>query len=124
MASYIEQILSTNMGHRKEAVKKIIEDLDNKRFIGELKAVLESGPTYAKLDALSAYGRIIEKREIDYLLTFLKNKDWHMRIEAIRCICELLQEEAIDIITPFLKDKAYGVRSEVESLITKYQKRI
>ncbi|WP_071396617.1 HEAT repeat domain-containing protein [Bacillus tuaregi] len=122
MDSYIEQILSTNMGTRKEAIKGIVEDPNNKQFIDELKKILETGPTYAKLDALSAYGRIIDKEDIDYLLTFLKHRDWHMRIEAIRCLCSLLGEDAIELITPFLEDKAYGVRSEVQELINKYQK--
>ena len=117
MNEYIEGILSTNMAVRKDAVKLIVENGKNSEMAEELKAIIENGPTYAKLDALTAYGRIIEKVEVENLYPFLKNKDWHIRAETVKCIYGILGEESFPIIEPLLKDKAYGVRSEVEKIM-------
>jgi len=122
MNEYIEKILSSNMEVRKKTVDEIIRNENNFQIANDLKKIVEEGPTYAKLDALTAYGRIIDKENVESLYPFLKNKSWHIRIETIRCIYYLLGEEAIDIVTPFLEDKAYGVRSEVEVIVKSFSK--
>jgi HEAT repeat protein len=117
MNEHIEGILSTNIAVRKEAVRIIIKNGKNIELAEELKSIIEDGPTYAKLDALTAYGKIIEKKDVDNLLPLLKNKDWHIRAETVKCIHGILGKESFLIIEPLLKDKAYGVRSEVEKLM-------
>lgn len=116
MNNFIQGILSTNIALRKKAVEDIIKNGDVE-LAKELKKIAEEGPTYAKLGALTAYGRIINKEEIEYIYPYLNSKDWHIRLETIKIIHFRLGEDAISMIEPFLKDKAYGVRSEVERIL-------
>jgi hypothetical protein len=120
---YIEMLKSTDMGIRKEAINKIVENKKNE-LRGDLLGLVENGPTYLKLDALTAYRQIIGKSEVDSLGKYLNSKDWHIRLEAIRGISQLLEHDSLDIIMPFLKDRAYGVKSEVEKIVEKYKNEI
>lgn len=117
---YIEMLKSINMGTRKEAVRKIVNNKKDE-YIGILLELVENGPTYVKVDALTAYRQIIRKSEVDSLKKYLKNRDWHIRLEAIRGISDLLEYDSLEIIIPFLDDKAHGVKSEVEKIVKKYK---
>ena len=121
MNQLVESILSSNMSERSIAVKKISIDRPVE-LKDDLLRIAKEGPTYAKLSALKGYSYIISKDEIDNILEFTTNKDWHMRLETLRCISNLYGEEAIGKLKPFLKDKAYGVRSEIEKIISGFQK--
>jgi len=112
----IDEILSPNLAIRTNAVKQLISN-QSIDLAPKLLEIVKEGPTYAKLDALKAYGNVITIDNVESLYGFLKSRDWHIRAETINCIYKLLGKESLEIITPFLKDKAYGVRSEVEKII-------
>lgn len=116
MENLINEIISTNLSTRKNAVEQII---NNKSIdlAPKLLKIAKEGPTYAKIDAIKAYGSIIDLEKVDTIYSFLKDKDWHIRVEAVNSIYNLLGRDALDIISPLLKDKAYGVRSIVEKII-------
>lgn len=115
----IEKVLSSDIKTRNEAVTQIIND-KAVHLKEDLLNIAKKGPTYAKLNALKAYGYIISKQEVENLYEFFNSRDWHIRLEAIKCTSYILEEESLEIIKPFLKDKAFGVRSEVEKIIAQY----
>ncbi len=104
----------------KNAINKIkgkitlpdIKDMEAKKDVDSLLAVLKFGDVMLVSKATKALGKIRDQKSVDPLIQKLMDKDYKVQIAAIEALGELGSNKAIEPLSKLLNDKRKIIREK------------